>query len=367
MKKVLFITHEASRTGAPLVLLSLIKSINKLGYGGGNALLVLDEGPIVDEFKQYIKVIEIYNYRGWRRFIPYIVREKINRFLFFKWAKKENFDLIYANTVGSLQEAINLKHAINKPMLLHIHESERTCIRRGITREMMLECDEYVAVSSLCIQALEHYRIPKDKIQVVHPFSDFMVNTKDIRPILIDGITEDTFVIGMSGAGNWRKGVDNFPLLVHRFVNRYPNVNVKFMWIGSLPGDEMEYDLKKLGVADKVIMPGVVSNPIEYYKRFDVFALMSREDPFPLVCMENAALANPIVLFENTSGIVDLVHNGRTGITVPYLDIDAMADAIFLLYKNKELRKNLGENLRHLLKEEFSKQRSIRQLLAILA
>lgn len=82
--------------------------------------------------------------------------------------------------------------------------------------------------------------------------------------------------------------------------------------------------------------------------------------------MENAALGNPIVMFEGTSGIADLVIDEQTGLHVPYLDIDAMCDAIYRLYVDENFRKKLGENLRNRLKQYFSKEKSIGQLLNLL-
>ena len=84
------------------------------------------------------------------------------------------------------------------------------------------------------------------------------------------------------------------------------------------------------------------------------------------LCMENAALGNPIVMFEGTSGIADLVQNEKTGLQVPYLDVDAMCDAIYRLYSDKKLRFALGNNLRDYLTHNFSKEKSIGQLIKLL-
>lgn len=293
------------------------------------------------------------------------MRLLVNRGLFILWAKRQHFDFVYANTVGSLAEGIELKNCLNIPLWLHIHETERTCRRRKITQGMMQQCDSFISVSSLSTHALLHYGVSQDKIQLVRPFSDHLSNT-DIEPIKLEGVDEKDFVIGLSGVGGWRKGSDIFPMIVRRLVDKYPQVPCKFIWLGGLNKSETPYDIEHLGIANYVITPGLVPNPMEYYKRFDVFLLTSREDPFPLVCMENAALGNPIVMFEGTSGIADLVIDEQTGLHVPYLDIDAMCDAIYRLYADENFREKLGENLRNRLKQYFSKEKSIGQLLKLL-
>lgn len=292
-------------------------------------------------------------------------REALNEWLFRTWAKRQHFDLIYANTVGSLPKAIELKQTLKAPVLLHIHETERTCIRRGITKEMMRKCDQFVSVSSLSTHALESYGVKRENIHVIPPFSEHLGNIK-VQCIDHPEIDKDTFVIGMSGVGGWRKGSDVFPMIVKRFITKYPKVKCKFVWLGALNPAETPYDLKQLGIEKYVVTPGLVKNPMQYYKRFDVFLLTSREDPFPLVCMENAALGNPIILFEGTSGIVDLVRNGETGIAVPYLDVEAMADSIYLLYSQPDLRNRLGSNVCKLLQSDFGKKQSLDKLLHLL-
>ena len=368
MKKILFISHEGSRTGAPLVLLSLVKAMSatftppifKVN------VLFLEEGPIIDDFKPYANVFRYDDPTGLRRLLPYSKRLVYNRFRFRRWAKRQHFDLIYANTVVSLQEAVSLKNYLRIPVLLHVHEALRTCVCMGVTKELISQCDTFISVSSLCTEALESFGVSRKDIIVVPPFSDNMQQT-DVEPYPIEGVSDKTFVVGMSGFGGWRKGSDLFPLIVKRFISLHPQADIKFVWLGRLPQGQTSYDVQQLGIGDWVCMPGLVANPMRYYKRFDIFLLTSREDPFPLVCMENSALGNPTVLFRNTSGIVDLIVDGESGLSVPYLDIDAMCDAIYRLYCDRRLCSQLGENARQRLNKDFRKEDSIKRLLQIIS
>ena len=63
------------------------------------------------------------------------------------------------------------------------------------------------------------------------------------------------------------------------------------------------------------------------YVAADAFVLTSREDPFPSVVVEAMASGLPTVVFQDSGGIVDLVSDAG-GVTVPYLDVDAMAGAL---------------------------------------
>ena len=137
-----------------------------------------------------------------------------------------------------------------------------------------------------------------------------------------------------SGTVHWRKGTDIFIQLVRTIYKLEPKCNIKFVWVGKSSFKEnviIQEDLRKLGLQEYVTFPGEVDNPTEYFKDFDVFVMTSREDPFPLVCIEVGQLGKPIVSFDKATGINEFLANGG-GFVVPYLDIEEMALKL-LFYK----------------------------------
>ena len=69
--------------------------------------------------------------------------------------------------------------------------------------------------------------------------------------------------------------------------------------------------------------------------------LTSREDPYPVVCLEKAALEKPIVCFANAGGASAFVEEDH-GFVVPYLDGPAMADRIVPLIDSADRRRTMG-------------------------
>jgi glycosyltransferase involved in cell wall biosynthesis len=128
------------------------------------------------------------------------------------------------------------------------------------------------------------------------------------------------------------------------------------MWIGGSTNGmelyEIEHDIRQAGISDRVHFINHVSNPLDYYREFNVFAMISREDPFPLVNLEVASLGKPIVCFKNAGGTPEFVEDDA-GFIVPYLDIAEMADKIILLAKDDELRKKLGRRSLEKVKENY--------------
>ena len=127
--------------------------------------------------------------------------------------------------------------------------------------------------------------------------------------------------------GQWRKGTDLF-LQLARIVSQQLS-NAHFAWIGGSARDvlEIEHDVRLAGLAQKVRVTGAVAKTADYFGAADVFVLTSREDPYPLVCLEAAALSKPIVCFAGAGGMPEFVEED-CGFVVPYLDLAAMAEGI---------------------------------------
>jgi glycosyltransferase involved in cell wall biosynthesis len=164
-------------------------------------------------------------------------------------------------------------------------------------------------------------------------------------------------MVGSVGAIGWIKGPD---VLIHvarrvlRAVGR--DREIRFVWMGrptlSWAEGELAYDVKAMGLEGRVRFIKARSDPRPVMSLFDVFALPSRSDPFPLVCLEAAALAKPIVCFD-AGGMGEFLEPDE-GLVVPYLDIDAMAARIGELLDSEQERTEIGRRLARRVRERHS-------------
>jgi glycosyltransferase involved in cell wall biosynthesis len=115
-----------------------------------------------------------------------------------------------------------------------------------------------------------------------------------------------------------------------------------FAWIGDGAIAEFEYDVRAAGLTRNVRLVGTVPNTADHIAAADVFVLTSREDPYPLVCLEAAALGKPIVCFAGAGGIPEFVEDD-CGLIASYLDIIEMADRIVSLLDAPDRRRTIGE------------------------
>jgi glycosyltransferase involved in cell wall biosynthesis len=314
-------------------------------------------GPLDSEFRALGTTVSIAPKKVWMtrpgriisRFFPVAAWEQAR--LIQKTFTAEHYDLIYSNTItnGNVLRRLG-KHDL--PTITHVHEMEYWIRRSGKENLAQVKSDtsNYIAVSEAVRENLvSNCGISGHKITVINGFIEKLPplpsNDDRLRARKALGIPEQAFVIGACGAEYWRKGRD---LIVHLLVAlKRQNLSqpVHFVWVGgpatAEQSYEMTFDLRNAGVNSCVHFTGEVANVFEYYASFDVFALLSRDDPFPLVCLEAAAMGIPILCFAGAGGMPEFVEED-CGFVVPYLDLDAMAAKASLFHDRPALKLSYG-------------------------
>lgn len=355
--KILFVSHDATRTGAPIVFKHLIQWVKETGEFDFEILLK-DGGVIASDFESLGQTHILRQASGKKSLLSKIVN-KITSKIFRKAQdklpkklRKKHFDLIYINTVAANDLAPILKKQFSCPVILHVHENEYT-IKNYFPNSLSpiySSCvDLFIAVSeSTQHNLVSNYDIQLEKVSLVYEFvhvTNFKKPTMSVFEIKQSLNLSDEFIIGGSGLTSWRKGIDLFVNVAADLLNRNPRPNYKFIWVGEENYNfrcELSYELERLGLRKTdILFTGSVQSPQDYFQIFDIFLLTSREDPFPLVCLEAASLSKPIICFKNSGGMPEFVANGG-GVIVEYGNINAVAEAVIDLYLNKEKQMVLG-------------------------
>ncbi len=356
--KVLFISHEATRTGAPMIFLRLILWL-KDHRGIDPVILLQRGGDLAAKFEQAGEVIfrqpdkgRGLLKRGINKLVP-IPEYQVKKLK--KRLSGGEFDLVYVNSIASSNVLHALLPGLHIPLILHVHElsavirmdQDFALIKDHITR--------FIAVSQAvksCLTGEE--RIPEAKVQVIYECIDLkkLDNPEITSPGSLKKKIAKRFVVGGSGTVHWRKGPEFFILVAHELQRRGFADKIKFVWVGKLSGQEsviIDEDLKKTGLKEMVLFTGELEDPYPVYRMFDVFLLTSREDPFPLVALESAWYHTPVICFDKGNGTAEFVKQGA-GYVTPYMDIPAMADKLEELFNNRSTAKHLGEKAHHLVK-----------------
>ena len=120
---------------------------------------------------------------------------------------------------------------------------------------------------------------------------------------------------------------------------------------GSGPERErLEALASELG-ARLVVLPELPwERVVERYAIADVFALLSRHEPWGVAVNEAAACGLPLLLSDRVGAAYDLLEDGRNGALVPPDDPHAAADALEELVADPERRLAAGEASRELMR-----------------
>ncbi len=103
---------------------------------------------------------------------------------------------------------------------------------------------------------------------------------------------------------------------------------------------------------------------VEVYKQAHIVVLPSYREGLPKVLLEAAACGLPIVA-SDVPGCREIVNHGKNGLLIPAKNSDALADAIYRLIMDPELRKEMGARGRALVEHEFSSEKIINETLIL--
>ncbi len=374
--RILFITHNLSRTGAPINLLHTIREL-KLTFKVTPIILVHhDTGNMSKEFAELGQIV----YYGDKKFgSNKLFRKILNRLCFFynliSIRMTGNIDAVYSNTIcnGGLFSQIKFIFPGTR-LLVHVHELENMISNWGDLNwnRNLKYASLFIAASDAVKSNLINNRaVNPNKIEVVKEYIDTnVINDYKFQPKIRSslGQKKDDFIIGGCGVICYRKGTDLFIETAVNYFEQHPNANVRFVWLGSFSDQNQIYQTSRqqilsLGLEEKIIFINQVPDPLNYFIDFDIFYLSSREDPYPLVCLENAALGNPIICFENSGGIPEFVIK-KSGMIVKGT-MQAM-QAIHDLVSDPLLLAKLGRNAKSNVMSNHDSALNVRKIMKLI-
>lgn len=366
MARILLVSHDGWRTGAPYLLLWLAQWLAVHRDYELEAFFVRD-GPLREEFAAICPTgfwAPAPPRRLHRRLLDRLLhhdaspaallRQTITRF---------RPDLVYLNTLVLGQHLAGLREDFpHTRFLSHVHELEHSlaissqpdAVRRQIDlSDRLIACADCVRENLIRGHGVSPQRL--SLVRVFLPYRNAEEFASAPRPDqdsasllarLDNERQQGTFVFGFTGSPIARKGFDLLPLLVRACAERFADHPFLAVWVGCGPGSVPHglamHDLHRLGLEDRVLLHGSVASAVPAIGRFSAVSLLSREDPYPVVCLEGAALEIPTVCFQQAGGIAEFVAGG-CGIAVPYLDLEAFADALYGLAQNPERRLGQGK------------------------
>lgn len=229
-------------------------------------------------------------------------------------------------------------------------------ILAGLTHHM-------VAVSPVVREYLvQSLRIPAEKVSQIN-------NGVAERSPVVDGAIEEirsrfglcsgNFVIGTVGrlVDPYKRVSDLIRALA--VLHQKGASHTRLVVVGDGPDRNSLSDLAaSLGVSESVMFAGYQEDPQPFYGVMDVFALASASEAFGLVLVE-AMFAGLPVIATRVGGIPTVVEDGRTGVLVPPLAPERLAEAILMLANDETVCRDMGARGRERARAEFSAERYV--------
>lgn len=371
----LVLVHEATRTGAPLIILEIarrLKETHKI-----DCLFVLEYGgEIAEEFQQIGPVFNKDHLRsahGITNMAPILAHA---------------IDPQRTFCLGNSAETISQMEIISWlgiPTIGLIHEFAHAYDSAHFTRvfracESVIFPSSPVETSALEAAATNRFPIAPDCHSVIPQgiFSTRFLTPRNernrarIRKQL--GIDQEAFVVLGCGTVDQRKGVDLFVATAALLQQRSPDSSIHFIWVGAdnfshlnnREGFWIKQDIKLAGLGRRVQFLGAHADTKPFLDASDALFLPTRMDPFPCVVLEGMAAGLPCILFENATGSTDIV-NARNGAVVPYLDLVAAAKTLLQWEADPALPEGLGAAGRELVARDFSFDNYVERILACVA
>jgi glycosyltransferase involved in cell wall biosynthesis len=370
---ILLISHEATRTGAPILAYNII---NRLCHRYNVVTVLLAGGELVENFENCCAAVvgplteadmhpvEI------KYFVKCILAAYPSRYAI-------------VSSIMSWMVVPLLARAFI-PVVLLVHEFAGVIRPKSGVRDSLDWATEIVFSADLVARAAqeEHPRSMRRPFHILAQGRCDLPPTlgtasrpntvRDLHQAFRPPGAENAVVVLGCGSVNLRKGVDIFLSCAAAVAAMRPQRPVRFVWIGR--GYDPENDaIYSCYLADQILRSGLKEavaiiddmpdlDPV--YAMTDLFFLSSRLDPLPNVTIDAALRGLPVICFEGTTGMADILSSDASArqCVVPYLDVPAAAGIIAELANDEPKRLQIGNAIREVSQTIFDMDRYVHRL-----
>jgi glycosyltransferase involved in cell wall biosynthesis len=361
---ILFVGHDASRTGAPR---SLLRLIDWFGRNSDSSFgIVLDRGG--ELLAEYENAATVRLQRRDRHPIVKLVTSAtpaqhilrhLRRPRLRAWVQAMKPRILVGNTAAAFPLLLDIGNP-DIPAISFVREMPgaiRTVVGCNVFHAGASRCRRLLAVSEAVSDGLvDHGYAKRESVLIVPgclPIPDSRPDRASQRQKLFDIIrcsdADAALVVGI-GSPTFAKGADLFVRLGAQLNGVRSSAPIHCVWIGGIESHSRALDAWRVaaelgGVADRVHFIGPRDDATKLVAGADILALTSREDSCPLVVMEAAVSEVPSACFANSGGAPEFAKDD-SGIIAPFEDVDTMAEQIKAVLALQSRLRLLGQNAR---------------------
>jgi glycosyltransferase involved in cell wall biosynthesis len=260
------------------------------------------------------------------------------------------FDLVLTYNWGAFDAVMARRlfaGGLKLPPLVHHEdgfnedEAERLNPKRGLYRRLGLPAAYRLVVPSSRLEtiALREWKQPPGRVERIANGIPVARYRSGDRPELPGLIRRDGEIVIGTVAG--LRAVKNLPRLVRAFA-AMAEKNARLVIVGEGPESErIAAEARRLGVAPRLHMPGFLADPARWIAAFDIFALSSDSEQFPISMIEAMAAGLPVVATD-VGDIQAMLPDDNRPLVVAREDEAAFAAALDSLAARPDLRRAIG-------------------------
>jgi glycosyltransferase involved in cell wall biosynthesis len=266
---------------------------------------------------------------------------------------------LYALALSLLERQIPYGIIAHDYEICRLHNNNKK-MNELAKRAMMLKGASWIAANSRHTKSLlEMWKIPFGRVKLVHPpiCEEALRESAVFEPLFRN---DDEFKLVTICRLVRGKGID----IVIRALKILAARGIPYQYVIAGEGPEkkfLEGLVDELGLGGKVRFKGFITEGEKWrlLRNSDVFVMPSRVDSkiqhegFGIAFVEAAAFGVPAV-GSKAGGIPDAIVDRKTGILVPEESPLDLADALTFLYREPEIRKDMGRAGRERARSEFS-------------
>lgn len=276
----------------------------------------------------------------------------------------QGFDLVLTYNWGAMDAVMAhtvFARAYKLPPLIHhedgfnADEAVRLKRKRNWFRSIALSTAHALVVPSQRLENIARtiWKQPASKVHRIPNGISVPLYRKQPKPNAIAGLDmrEGELVIGtLAGL----RPVKNLPLLVRTVAASAHRQRLRLVIVGDGPEKAaIQAEAERLGVADRLMMPGFLPKPERYVGLFDIFALTSHSEQFPISLVEAMAAGKP-ALATDVGDIKAMVAPVNRPFIVADHSAAALSQALDMLVADDALRQAIGQENRALAAAEYS-------------
>lgn len=373
-RTVLVVSHEATRTGAPILAWNICRALRERYYV---VVLLLGKGPLNETFDDVCDAVA-----G-----PYSPADRDPLALsplIGELCERYAFDFAIVNSIASRSVLQPLAEQYI-PSTLLVHEFFKFHCSPDELVDTFAWAGQVVFSATIVRGSADIERthpavlrahvLPQGKSQIPDATSgdaqkgggkdattDRAARVEALQRKILGGRKRKPFIVLGAGTIEYRKGVDLFVATAAEIQRLAPEADILMVWVGGIVEGYKQYaefvatQVEQSGLGERVVFVSETPDLEALYRFADVCFISSRLDPLPNIAIDAVVAGLPVLSFEHATGVAENFKGDPQleQCVLPFLNVHEAARRIIALQQESPAdRQSLSQRMTRLATERF--------------